>query len=339
MISQRTENLESLADNTDGLAVVNTNNIDAGIRRVVDDLSSYYLLGYYSGGRLDGKYHKITVKVKRPRVDVRARHGYRAATEEEVEASRVAAAATAAQAPTSAVQVALNSLGTARPGIPLRTSVSYAAEEDGQGRTTKAHLWAMAELDAAVARQGDWLGGGTVEMALTAADGTSLATKSVPLPAGQRAVSVDLGEVTPPAEGELLVKTHVQPLQDGLPYRDTVHVGTLAAPGRPLVLRRGPTTGIKYVPTADMQFRRTERIRVDLPVDASVTSVSAEVLDRNGGTMSVPARTTTRAEKDLTWASAEVTLAPFAPGDYLIRLKADTGGKAQEVVQGFRVVP
>ena len=135
------------------------------------------------------------------------------------------------------------------------------------------------------------------------------------------------------------MKTHVQPLQDGLPYRDTVHVGTLAAPGRPLVLRRGPTTGIKYVPTADMQFRRTERIRVDLPVDASVTSVSAEVLDRNGGTMSVPARTTTRAEKDLTWASAEVTLAPFAPGDYLIRLKADTGGKAQEVVQGFRVVP
>ena len=191
MISQRTENLESLADNTDGLAVVNTNNIDAGIRRVVDDLSSYYLLGYYSGGRLDGKYHKITVKVKRPGVDVRARHGYRAATEEEVEASRVAAATTAAQAPTSAVQVALNSLGTARPGIPLRTSVSYAAEEDGQGRTTKAHLWAMAELDAAVARQGDWLGGGTVEMALTAADGTSLATKSVPLPAGQRAVSVD----------------------------------------------------------------------------------------------------------------------------------------------------
>jgi hypothetical protein len=71
MIAQRTDNLQSLAENTDGLAVVRTNDIDAGIQRIVDDLSSYYLLGYYSTGRLDGRYRTITVRVKRPRVDVR----------------------------------------------------------------------------------------------------------------------------------------------------------------------------------------------------------------------------------------------------------------------------
>jgi VWFA-related protein len=104
MIAQRTDSLESLADNTDGLAIVQTNDIDAGIHRIVDDLSSYYLLGYYSNGRLDGQYRTITVKVKRPRVDVRARRGYRAATEAKVEDSQAAAVAYAARVPSSAVQ-------------------------------------------------------------------------------------------------------------------------------------------------------------------------------------------------------------------------------------------
>src|SRR5207249_11886685 len=57
-----------------------SNNLDAGMKRVVADLSSYYLLGYYSSGKLDGKFHPITVRVKRPGVQVRARRGYLAAT-------------------------------------------------------------------------------------------------------------------------------------------------------------------------------------------------------------------------------------------------------------------
>jgi hypothetical protein len=37
--------------------------------------------------------------------------------------------------------------------------------------------------------------------------------------------------------------------------------------------------------------------------------------------------------------SAEISLAPLAPGDYLIRLRVALGGPSQEIVQGFRVVP
>ena len=86
-------------------------------------------------------------------------------------------------------------------------------------------------------------------------------------------------------------------------------------------------------------LRRTERIRLDLPMTGAVANVSGEVLDKMGEPMSVPARTETRTEGGQTWVSAEVALAPFAPGDYLIRLKAEIGGASQEVVQGFRVVP
>src|SRR3954471_13262153 len=60
-VRARLTSLQMLAENTDGLAIVNSNNLAAGMKRIVDDLSSYYLLGYYSSGKLDGKFHAITV--------------------------------------------------------------------------------------------------------------------------------------------------------------------------------------------------------------------------------------------------------------------------------------
>ena len=94
MLNKRIDTLRTLAENTDGVAVVNTNNLNRGMQRIADDLSSYYLLGYYSTNtKLDGQFRRIDVRVRRPGVEVRARRGYRAATAEEVNASRAAAAA------------------------------------------------------------------------------------------------------------------------------------------------------------------------------------------------------------------------------------------------------
>jgi hypothetical protein len=105
------------------------------------------------------------------------------------------------------------------------------------------------------------------------------------------------------------------------------------------MLRRGPTTGIRYVPTADKQFRRTDRVRLELPSTESVASTSAEVLDRSGKAMNIPVTTAVRTEGPLTWATAEVALAPLAAGDYALRLKTEHAGKSTEVVTGFRVIP
>ena len=44
---------------------------------MLDDSRSYYVLGYRpSNAALDGSFRSITVKVKRPNVDVRARKGF-----------------------------------------------------------------------------------------------------------------------------------------------------------------------------------------------------------------------------------------------------------------------
>ena len=341
MLKNRIETLRTLATDTDGIAVVDTNDLEKGLRRVVDDLTSYYLLGYYStNGKNDGKFRKITVRVKRPGVDVRARRGYRAATQDEIDRGREQTMLQESNAPSSPMQLALNALGSARPGIPFRTSVSYAALGAGDPGGEKVRLWALAELDSVVVRQGEWLAGGTVNVSVTLPDGTNLASKDSPLAAGQHSVAIDLGEVEVPA-GELVVRTRVKPQgEGGLPYSDTIRLASVGQPGRPLLLRRGPTTGIKYVPTADLQFQRTERLRVDLPVGADGAGTpTAEVLDRAGKLIAVPVRVSTRTEEGQTWASAELSLAPLAAGDYLIRLKAGAGANTQEVLTGFRLVP
>jgi VWFA-related protein len=66
MLTTRIEHLRTLALNTDGLAVTDSNDIERGVHRIVDDLTSYYLLGYYSTNRkLDGKFRSINASAAR----------------------------------------------------------------------------------------------------------------------------------------------------------------------------------------------------------------------------------------------------------------------------------
>jgi hypothetical protein len=70
---------------TDGVAIVNTNNVAPLLEAVVDDMSSYYLLTYSStNSKLDGKFRSINVRLSRPGVQTRFRRGYRALTAKEI---------------------------------------------------------------------------------------------------------------------------------------------------------------------------------------------------------------------------------------------------------------
>jgi len=327
LAAARSDNLRGLADNTDGIAVVDTNNLDAGMKRIGADLSSYYLLGYAStNAKLDGKFRKITVRVKRAGVDVRARRGYRAPTQKEVEEGAMAEApASATSAPASAIQVALDGLAPVRPGVPLRTSVS-AGDVGGQ-----SHGWLVAELDSSLFHQPEWAGGAVADIAVFTQDEIPLANKRGVITSDQRAIVVDLGEL--PADGAT-VRTKVTPQSGGLPYTDTIHLDE-ATSRRVLLSRRGPSTGVRYVPAAVPQFSRTERVRIDVPVETGTTAASAEILDRAGKPINVPVHASTRVEGAITWATAELSLAPLAAGDYLVRLTAGN----QSVVTAFRLTP
>ena len=90
-MAARQGGLRELAANTDGAVVLNTNDVKGGLARMMTDLNAYYLMRYYSSNtNLDGRFRRITVRVSRPGVRVRARTGYLAPTETEARAAGVA---------------------------------------------------------------------------------------------------------------------------------------------------------------------------------------------------------------------------------------------------------
>lgn len=69
--------LEWLVRSTGGFLVRDTNDLADAMKRVDVDLRSYYLLGYTPSNKsYDGRFRKISVKVRRKGVQVRARNGY-----------------------------------------------------------------------------------------------------------------------------------------------------------------------------------------------------------------------------------------------------------------------
>jgi VWFA-related protein len=69
--------LEWISDSTGGVFVRDTNDLSGALRRITSDLRSYYLLGYTPRNETyDGRFRKISVRVRRAGVEVRARAGY-----------------------------------------------------------------------------------------------------------------------------------------------------------------------------------------------------------------------------------------------------------------------
>ena len=80
------DGLVALARETGGFAVLNNNDINVGVTKVMKDNESYYLLGFDPDDdqfdvKYRNKYHTIKVKLKRPGLQVRTRAGYYGVTE------------------------------------------------------------------------------------------------------------------------------------------------------------------------------------------------------------------------------------------------------------------
>src|SRR5882672_6464111 len=73
--------LRALASATGGLAVLNKNNFNEGLDKIIGANQGYYLLAYTPETKFDGKFRKIEVRVKRSGLRVYSRQGYRALEE------------------------------------------------------------------------------------------------------------------------------------------------------------------------------------------------------------------------------------------------------------------
>jgi VWFA-related protein len=87
----RQNGLQQLAEETGGLALLNTNDFTRGLGRVYQAVSTYYSLGV-TLSKIDMKgYEAISVAVNRPGLKVRYRKGYEPRSEEQIVGSRAVA--------------------------------------------------------------------------------------------------------------------------------------------------------------------------------------------------------------------------------------------------------
>lgn len=75
----KNEALKLMAGDTGGVAILSTNDIESGLKKIENDLQFYYTLGYQSRHMDDNKYHSIKIKLDgvEKKYNVRVRQGYK----------------------------------------------------------------------------------------------------------------------------------------------------------------------------------------------------------------------------------------------------------------------
>jgi len=128
---------ESIAIDTGGFTVKNTNDLGEGIQRIADEARNYYIIGYHPTNRArDGRFRKIEVDVARDDIKVRARKGYYAPSDSPTALDREATGID------PQLQAALDS-PFEQPDVPIRMT-EYVFEETLLG---KARVMLAAEVD------------------------------------------------------------------------------------------------------------------------------------------------------------------------------------------------
>jgi hypothetical protein len=331
----RQDSLRRLATDTDGEAIINTNNQSAILKRIADDMSSYYLIGYYSSNtRLDGRFRSIQVRVKPAGIQVRARRGYRGMTADTLLATAPAAPPDPA---TVSVTTALNAVAgvNARSQFRVRAAAWHSA---AAGSGAPGAFWLTGEVDARTRKELVWTAGATADVTVVASDGRNVMTSTVDVPSVDGNFALRVPESGGVAPGEYAVRVRLQSKADaGTSVSDVVRVivGGEASPlGEPILWRRGLSTGPRYVRTADPRFVRSERIRLELPAVPAGTAAT-RLLDRTGKPLAIPLQVSERPDESggFRWIVVDVTLAPLATGDYAIEVSLEG---AKQVI-GFRV--
>ena len=323
----RRDSLAEIAINTDGIALIHSNDIAGELRKLADSLSTYYLLGYYSANtKSDGGYRKIEVKLKKPGIKLKARRGYFAPTEEEINGGPNAGAAPAPiSAEAEALSTALGRLDQVRHDRDL---FIQAVRVPG-GVVVSAELGVNARRDAA------WAKGGEVRLMISSGDASVVETRAIaPMQSGV------VVRVPIEIDGDVRIDARARAVGTGaLSAADAT--ATIAPPVTSLLGDALSFRGLAraLAPAADGRYRRTERATIEAPLAEGAVPVGARLLDRAGKPLAVPAASRERTDASgMRWMAAEVILGPLVDGDYIIELEAMKDDVRERKLFAIRVV-
>jgi len=356
-LSQTVETLRTLAVETDGRAIVNRNDLVAGMKQIVRDVSAYYLLGYNSSQTTaDGKFHEIKVRVKRPGVQVRSRKGYWALTHEELALSTAAPKTPAPSAVTAALASVVNTSAASKARL-IRTWLGTSRGENGKTRVT--FVWEPMPRAPGSPPAPDSQQPARVALMAVGGEGTpyfrgrvpdvALASSSRSTAAGGAAARGPSRVVFDVPPGTMQLRLSVEGTEAGVIDSEIREVvvpdltKTQTSLSTPVVYRARTPRELQQmkgdaqaVPATLREFSRTDRLFVRVQAYGSGgPAISAHLLNRAGQPMSeLPVTPSAAASAD---ATIDLPVAGLAPGEYVLEIvAAGEGGEAKELV-GFRV--
>ena len=314
----------TLAHETGGSAIFNTNDLASGVKKIADDLSSFYLLGYYSTNTAaDGKFRRIEVKVKAPDARVTARRGYLAPTEELLKAEAAARAAPSRER--TPIDDARERLGRLAENVSLFTSA----------RASAGGLDVTVELAARELTTGRWTRGAPVSISASPDGGGPAITADARLPVGARSIRVNVPASGAPARA-WTVTTRVGTGADLLEDAAAIPAAVASRLGEPAVFRALGSPRAPLQPAAEPQFRRTERLQLQWNIDAPFDGRTARLLGPQAAPLPVPVQVTEQSDGKM--LVADLALAPLAAGDYVIEVAATRGAETWTSWYAFRVL-
>src|ERR1051325_9642544 len=376
MLQASTDTLRSIAEETDGRAIVGRNDLAKGLAQALQDSTAYYLLGYTSSqAPVDGKFHQIKVQLsaaaKKRGLQIRARRGYWAATTEDVKKAEKATGPTVPDSAKPVMQALASIAVPVQAGKFVRT---WLGTERGQNGKTKVTLvWeplpkttGVSNLRSdpapgrvsiiAATEKGDLVYRGRSPDAGQLASANPQATgASVSLPASASAATTAAPQAltfeAPP--GKLELRMTVEGAGGGVLDQEirniTIPDLTAARPAistpRVYAVRtprefQAVASNAAAVPPANREFSRTMRllIRFDSYGPGNeVPTPTAALLNSNGQKFTdVPVQPATAGGTH----QIDMSLATIPAGEYVIEIttKGASGETAKELV-AFRVTP
>ena len=327
--------LRTLAEQTDGRAIINRNDVLPGLAQILRDQSGYYLLGYTSSeAPTDGEYHEIEVKVARKDVDIRARPGYYALSEDDVK--RVLASPKP-EAP-RAVDIALGTLAEPVRGRLVRTWVGMRRGDNGKARVT--FVWEPVSANQAQRRES------ASQVTLMAMSDSAAHFRGQVPEQGNASRRADFEADAGVLELNVAIEDEYGDVIDRVVNEVTVpdFTGTDVTLSTPTVVRARNALEVRQfkadpdaLPTASRYFRRTDQVlvRVEAYAPGDIAPVvTGRLLNRQGTTMmELP------VDQPAAGGPYELTLqlAPFPRGDYLVEISAAAGDDVATTLIAFRI--
>ena len=345
------DSLRTLAGETGGFALLNTNDFRNGFDRIQRDNSTYYLIGYYSTNeRRDGKFRKISVRLKRPGLQVRARRGYVAAKGKEtrpatnktgISPDLEAAISSPVPQPGLPITVTAAAFKGAAPNASVLVAIEVGARDLPFNQQNGKFHNALEVTTVAIDQKGSAHGPAPATVQLNLSDATRAAVEArgfrllqrLPLSPGQYTLRVGMREQEGGAIGTLSYDLDVPDF-----YKAPLSMSGVVLTSRGAQARLTPTPDaeLKEIlpgpPTAIREFATADTITAFAEVYDTQASTPHRVdmtatVKADGG-RTVFSQTEERATQELQGARGgfgyrvEIPLKDLQPGSYVLTIEA-----------------